>query len=209
MTALSLCSQRCFCSMTSPTRPPSTTSRSGSPFPACRLRAPGWGGPAWGPQHHLPPPGLAGRDPGARPARRGAHAAGQQGERSAQTRQRGGRGSRGLASPAPLCPAQVDSAHERVVKREDGEKLAKVSEVRAGQGRGAGQAERPGRPPGHRPLFAGVRAALHGDQRQDRPQRGLGLQGHCQVSAGGPTTPRQGLPPRAALQRAHPRCPGS
>nr|XP_051695497.1 ras-related protein Rab-26 isoform X1 [Oryctolagus cuniculus] len=79
-----------------------------------------------------------------------------------------------------LLANKVDSAHERVVKREDGEKLAKVSEVRAGQGRGAGQAERPGRPPGHRPLFAGVRAALHGDQRQDRPQRGLGLQGHCQ-----------------------------
>ncbi|VFV46326.1 ras-related protein rab-26 [Lynx pardinus] len=48
-----------------------------------------------------------------------------------------------------LLGNKVDSAQERVVKREDGEKLAK--------------------------LFAGVRAALHGDQRQDRPQRRLGL----------------------------------
>lgn len=58
--------------------------------------------------------------------------------------------SPGLASPAPLCPAQVDSAHERVVKREDGEKLAKVSVGRAGVRRQAGRASRLP-PPGHRP----------------------------------------------------------
>ncbi|XP_032281878.1 ras-related protein Rab-26 isoform X6 [Phoca vitulina] len=52
-----------------------------------------------------------------------------------------------------LLGNKVDSAQERAVKREDGEKLAK--------------------------LFAGVRAALHGDQRQDRPQCRLGLHSHC------------------------------
>lgn len=31
-----------------------------------------------------------------------------------------------------LCPGQVDSTQERVVKREDGEKLAKVSQNREG-----------------------------------------------------------------------------
>ncbi|XP_060140003.1 ras-related protein Rab-26 isoform X9 [Globicephala melas] len=51
-----------------------------------------------------------------------------------------------------LLGNKVDSAQERVVKREDGEKLAK--------------------------LFAGVRAAVHGDQRQDGPQCGLGFHGH-------------------------------
>nr|XP_025840532.1 ras-related protein Rab-26 isoform X7 [Vulpes vulpes] len=30
----------------------------------------------------------------------------------------------------------------------------------------------------------GVRAAFHGDQRQDRPQRGLGLHSHSKVSSG-------------------------
>ncbi|XP_012587300.1 PREDICTED: ras-related protein Rab-26 isoform X4 [Condylura cristata] len=68
------------------------------------------------------PPGLAGGDPGARPARRGAHAAGEQG---------------GL---------QPGSGSEE------------------GGWREAGQ---------------GIRAALHGDQRQDRPQRGLSLHSHC------------------------------
>ncbi|XP_029802180.1 ras-related protein Rab-26 isoform X3 [Suricata suricatta] len=53
-----------------------------------------------------------------------------------------------------LLGNKVDSAQERVVKREDGEKLAK--------------------------LFAGVRAALHGDECQDRPQRGLGLHSRSQ-----------------------------
>ncbi|XP_019504002.1 PREDICTED: ras-related protein Rab-26 isoform X2 [Hipposideros armiger] len=51
-----------------------------------------------------------------------------------------------------LLGNKVDSAQERVVKREDGEKLAK--------------------------LFAGVWAAFHGDQCQDRPQRGFGLHSH-------------------------------
>nr|KAF6366932.1 RAB26, member RAS oncogene family [Pipistrellus kuhlii] len=49
-----------------------------------------------------------------------------------------------------LLGNKVDSAQERVVKREDGEKLAKQ-------------------------LFAGVWAAFHGDQRQAGPQRGFGL----------------------------------
>ncbi|XP_006146457.1 ras-related protein Rab-26 isoform X3 [Tupaia chinensis] len=52
-----------------------------------------------------------------------------------------------------LLGNKVDSAQEHAVRREDGEKLAKL-------------------------LFAGVWAALHGDQRQDRPQRGLGLHSH-------------------------------
>ncbi|XP_036166750.1 ras-related protein Rab-26 isoform X2 [Myotis myotis] len=51
-----------------------------------------------------------------------------------------------------LLGNKVDSAQERVVKREDGEKLAK--------------------------LFAGVWAAFHGDQCQDGPQRGFGLHSH-------------------------------
>ncbi|XP_053410355.1 ras-related protein Rab-26 isoform X4 [Nycticebus coucang] len=58
-----------------------------------------------------------------------------------------------VTSKSSFDNIQVDSAHEHVVKREDGEKLAK--------------------------LFAGVWAALHGDQRQDGPQCGLGLHGHC------------------------------
>ncbi|XP_012977027.1 ras-related protein Rab-26 isoform X3 [Mesocricetus auratus] len=51
-----------------------------------------------------------------------------------------------------LLGNKVDSTQERVVKREDGEKLAK--------------------------LFAGVWAAVHGNQRKDRPQRGLGFHSH-------------------------------
>lgn len=31
--------------------------------------------------------------------------------------------------------------------------------------------------------LAGVRSSLHGDQRQDRHERGVSLSGHCQVSA--------------------------
>ncbi|XP_031207008.1 ras-related protein Rab-26 isoform X2 [Mastomys coucha] len=73
--------------------------------------------------------GLVDRDPGICPAGRGAHAAGEQG------------GNLGLSSSAwphrachaalalmrLLCPGQVDSTQERVVKREDGEKLAKLA----------------------------------------------------------------------------------
>ncbi|XP_039740933.1 ras-related protein Rab-26 isoform X3 [Pteropus medius] len=51
-----------------------------------------------------------------------------------------------------LLGNKVDSTQERVVKREDGEKLAK--------------------------LFAGIWATFHGDQCQDRPQRGLSLHSH-------------------------------
>nr|XP_005591002.2 ras-related protein Rab-26 isoform X2 [Macaca fascicularis]XP_014980852.1 ras-related protein Rab-26 isoform X3 [Macaca mulatta] len=57
-----------------------------------------------------------------------------------------------------LLGNKVDSAHERVVKREDGEKLAKATTWQQ--------------------LFTGVWAALHGNQRQDGPQRGLGLHSH-------------------------------
>ncbi|XP_009193983.2 ras-related protein Rab-26 isoform X5 [Papio anubis] len=81
-----------------------------------------------------------------------------------------------------LLGNKVDSAHERVVKREDGEKLAKVSQGR-GVVRGCPWRPRawavPARPPpGWQQLFTGVWAALHGDQRQDGPQRGLGLHSH-------------------------------
>jgi len=82
-----------------------------------------------------------------------------------------------------LLGNKVDSAQERAVKREDGEKLAKVSQGRVG-GQGCPWGCRtwaiPTRlPPGCHQLFAGVRAALHGDQRQDRPQCRLGLHSHC------------------------------
>ncbi|XP_050630459.1 ras-related protein Rab-26 isoform X1 [Macaca thibetana thibetana] len=81
-----------------------------------------------------------------------------------------------------LLGNKVDSAHERVVKREDGEKLAKVSQGR-GVVRGCPWRPRawavPARPPpGWQQLFTGVWAALHGNQRQDGPQRGLGLHSH-------------------------------
>lgn len=92
----------------------------------------------------------------------------------------------GPAVTKTLCLGQVDSAHERVVKREDGEKLAKVSQGR-GVVRGCPWRPRawavPARPPpGWQQLFTGVWAALHGDQRQDGPQRGLGLHSHSKVS---------------------------
>lgn len=82
----------------------------------------------------FPYTGLVDRDPGICPAGRGAHATGEQG------------GHLGLSSPPwPqrvchglvltkfLCPGQVDSTQERVVKREDGEKLAKVSQIGEGE----------------------------------------------------------------------------
>ncbi|XP_034526497.1 ras-related protein Rab-26 isoform X3 [Ailuropoda melanoleuca] len=81
-----------------------------------------------------------------------------------------------------LLGNKVDSAQERVVKREDGEKLAKVSQGRVGdQGCpwGCRAWAVPTRlPPGWQQLFAGVWTALHGDQCQDGPQRGLGLHSH-------------------------------
>lgn len=53
----------------------------------------------------------------------------------------------GRLSSRPLCPGQVDSAHEHVVKREDGEKLAKVSQGRVGGEEGAPEAVEPGMSP--------------------------------------------------------------
>ncbi|XP_027626789.1 ras-related protein Rab-26 isoform X1 [Tupaia chinensis] len=78
-----------------------------------------------------------------------------------------------------LLGNKVDSAQEHAVRREDGEKLAKVSQGRVGARVPWGLQCCPGwPPPGWQLLFAGVWAALHGDQRQDRPQRGLGLHSH-------------------------------
>ncbi|XP_052053109.1 ras-related protein Rab-26 isoform X4 [Apodemus sylvaticus] len=71
-----------------------------------------------------------------------------------------------------LLGNKVDSTQERVVKREDGEKLAK--------------------------LFAGVWATFHGDQRKDWPQRGLSFYSH---SKGAETKISQGSQ-RAPLQAA-------
>ncbi|XP_028709702.1 ras-related protein Rab-26 isoform X2 [Peromyscus leucopus] len=77
-----------------------------------------------------------------------------------------------------LLGNKVDSAQERVVKREDGEKLAK--------------------------LFAGVWAAFHGNQRKDRPQRRLGFHGHSKGAETAIHTASQ----RAALQAARLRQEG-
>ncbi|XP_021500384.1 ras-related protein Rab-26 isoform X2 [Meriones unguiculatus] len=71
-----------------------------------------------------------------------------------------------------LLGNKVDSTQERAVKREDGEKLAK--------------------------LFAGVWAAFHGDQCKDRPQRRLGFHSH---SKGAETAIHEGFQ-RATLQAA-------
>ncbi|XP_022450230.1 ras-related protein Rab-26 isoform X2 [Delphinapterus leucas] len=83
-----------------------------------------------------------------------------------------------------LLGNKVDSAQERVVKREDGEKLAKVSCGWVGSQNAPGAAGPELSPPGCQRLFAGVRAAIHGDQRQDGPQCGLGFHGHSKVSPG-------------------------
>ncbi|XP_039740932.1 ras-related protein Rab-26 isoform X2 [Pteropus medius] len=82
-----------------------------------------------------------------------------------------------------LLGNKVDSTQERVVKREDGEKLAKVSWGKVG-GQGVPLWGRrawavPMRlPPCWQQLFAGIWATFHGDQCQDRPQRGLSLHSH-------------------------------
>ncbi|XP_024904149.1 ras-related protein Rab-26 isoform X8 [Pteropus alecto] len=88
-----------------------------------------------------------------------------------------------------LLGNKVDSTQERVVKREDGEKLAKVSWGKVG-GQGVPLWGRrawavPMRlPPCWQQLFAGIWATFHGDQCQDRPQRGLSLHSHSKVSSG-------------------------
>lgn len=71
-------------------------------------------------------------------------------------------------------------AAERVVKTEDGEKLAKV--MYAGATRPSSQ--RRAHPPAFSDGFsiAGIRRSFHGDQRKDGGQRGAGLPRHSQVS---------------------------
>ncbi|XP_023377211.1 ras-related protein Rab-26 isoform X6 [Pteropus vampyrus] len=82
-----------------------------------------------------------------------------------------------------LLGNKVDSTQERVVKREDGEKLAKVSWGKVG-GQGVplwgcrAWAVPMRLPPCWQQLFAGIWATFHGDQCQDRPQRGLSLHSH-------------------------------
>lgn len=81
----------------------------------------------------FPSTGLADGDPGIRPAGRGAHAAGEQGGTlNLLPPAWPNRASHGWAVTKFLCLGQVDSTQERVVKREDGEKLAKVSQNGAG-----------------------------------------------------------------------------
>lgn len=81
----------------------------------------------------FPYTGLADRDPGIRPAGCGAHAAGKQGgSLNLLPPAWANRASHGLALTKFLCLGQVDSTQERVIKREDGEKLAKVSQNRVG-----------------------------------------------------------------------------
>ncbi|XP_038941056.1 ras-related protein Rab-26 isoform X3 [Rattus norvegicus] len=71
-------------------------------------------------------PGLVDRNPGICPAGRGAHAVGEQGGNLGQSSPSWPhRACHGLALTKSLCLGQVDSTQERVVKREDGEKLAK------------------------------------------------------------------------------------
>lgn len=78
-----------------------------------------------------PHTGLVDRDPGVCPAGRGAHAAGEQGENvNLLSPAWPNRASHVLELTKFLCLDQVDSTQERVVKREDGEKLAKVSQNR-------------------------------------------------------------------------------
>ncbi|XP_067563091.1 ras-related protein Rab-26 isoform X4 [Pseudorca crassidens] len=99
-----------------------------------------------------------------------------------------------------LLGNKVDSAQERVVKREDGEKLAKVSCGWVGSQSAPGAAGPELSPPGCQRLFAGVRAAVHGDQRQDGPQCGLGFHGHSKPSrASAPTNRLQEARGSAAL----------
>lgn len=60
--------------------------------------------------------------------------------------------------------------------------------------------------PGCPRLFVGLRAAVHGDQRQDGPQCGLGLHSHSQVSPRGHQEPQtQGsAPPPWGSRLPHP-----
>lgn len=88
--------------------------------------------PATGPS--FPHTGLVDRNPGICPAGRGAHAVGEQGGNLGQSSPSWPhRACHGLALTKSLCLGQVDSTQERVVKREDGEKLAKVSQNREGE----------------------------------------------------------------------------
>lgn len=69
-------------------------------------------------------------------------------------------------------------AAERVVRKEDGEKLAKVKAPRLQSCR-----RRCRQPSSNVSSSSGVRRPVHGDQRQDGSQRGASLPRHRKVSA--------------------------
>lgn len=69
-------------------------------------------------------------------------------------------------------------AAERAVRKEDGEKLAKVKVPRLQSCR-----RRRRRPPSNARSSSGVRRPVHGDQCEDGSQRGTRLPRHCKVSA--------------------------
>lgn len=80
----------------------------------------------------------------------------------------------------PAAVSQSDMAAERVVRKEDGEKLAKVKVRRL---QSCCRRCRRRRLSSHRVfLLSGVRRPVHGDQREDRSQRGAGLPRHRKVS---------------------------
>ncbi|XP_048653865.1 ras-related protein Rab-37 isoform X5 [Marmota marmota marmota] len=75
-----------------------------------------------------------------------------------------------------LLGNKADVSSERVIRSEDGETLARVSDCQWGRGTvGAARGC-----PEDTFSLAGVRSSLLGDQRQDRHERGVSLSGHCQ-----------------------------
>lgn len=78
-----------------------------------------------------------------------------------------------------LLFSQSDMAAERVVRKEDGEKLAKVKAPRLQSCRRRCQPS----PNECSSSSSGVRHPIHGDQREDGSQRGTSLPRHCKVSA--------------------------
>lgn len=65
-----------------------------------------------------------------------------------------------------------------MIRSEDGEMLARVSDCLGGVGVGSRRLATE-----DNLTLAGVWSSLHGDQRQDGHERGVSLSGHCQVSA--------------------------